>query len=155
VTPGFWARLLLFGALCAAAAWTGGRFTARGLGAWYDGLTKPSWTPPGAVIGAVWTVLFALIAVASALAWQRERAASYTLLLGVNLTLNVAWSYLFFARRSPAAAMGELVLLELTCIGLVLFAWPLSRLAAALLAPYAVWVAFAGLLNWRIVKLNA
>jgi tryptophan-rich sensory protein len=154
MTPGFWPRLLVFGALCAVAAWIGGRFTAQGLGPWYDGLAKPSWTPPGPVIGAVWTTLFALIATASAIFWTRERAAAYALTLGVNLALNVAWSYFFFARRSPSAALGELVILELTCIALVLLAWPVSRLAAALLLPYPVWVAFAGFLNWNVVKMN-
>lgn len=155
MTHGFWLRLLAFGAVCAATAGIGGRFTARGLGPWYDGLAKPSWTPSGGVIGAVWTVLFVLIAVASALAWSRGRPFAYTLVLGVNLVLNAGWSYLFFARRAPAAALSELVVLELTCIALVLLAWPVSRLAAGLLIPYAVWVAFAGLLNGTIVKMNA
>ena len=154
MTPGFWPRLLVFGALCAAAAWIGSRFTAQGLGPWYDGLAKPSWTPSGAVIGGVWTVLFALIAIASAIAWSKDRPLVYTLALGVNLALNVAWSYFFFVRRSPSAALGELVILELTCVALVLLAWPVSRLAAALLSPYAVWVAFAGFLNWNIAKMN-
>ncbi len=152
---GFWPRLLVFGALTAATAWIGGRFTARGLGAWYDGLAKPSWTPPGAAIGAVWTVLFALIAVASAILWSKGRPVAYTLTLGVNLALNVFWSYLFFAQRSPSAALGELVILGMTCVALVLLAWPVSRIAAALLLPYVVWVAFAGFLNGTIVKMNA
>ncbi len=154
MTPGFWPRLLVFGALCAAAAGIGGRFTAKGLGPWYDGLAKPSWTPPGSVIGAVWTVLFALIAIASALVWGKGRPLAYTLALGVNLALNVAWSYFFFARRDPSAALGELVILELTCVALVLLAWPVSRAAAALLLPYAAWVAFAGFLNWNVAKMN-
>ena len=32
--------------------------------------------------------------------------------------------------------------------------WPLDRLAAALLAPYAAWVAFATVLNAAIWRLN-
>jgi len=155
MTGGFWPRLLLFGLLCATTATIGARFTARGLGPWYDGLAKPSWTPPGSVIGAVWTVLFALIAVASALAAGRGRPPAYALTLVVNLALNAGWSYLFFARRAPAAALGLLVVLELTCVALVLLAWPASRLAAALLLPYAAWVAFAGLLNGSVVRMNA
>ncbi|HTO76016.1 MAG TPA: TspO/MBR family protein [Thermoanaerobaculia bacterium] len=155
MTPGFGLRLLVFGALCAATAAIGGRFTTRGLGPWYDDLAKPSWTPSGAVIGGVWTLLFAMIAVASAIVWGCGRPLAYALALGVNLALNAGWSYLFFARRAPAAALPELVILELTCIALVLLAWPASRLAAGLLLPYVVWVAFAGFLNGRIVRLNA
>ncbi|MGE5275782.1 MAG: TspO/MBR family protein [Acidobacteriota bacterium] len=154
MTAGFWPRLLLFGALCAATAGIGARFTARGLGPWYDGLAKPPWTPPGSVIGAVWTVLFALIAVASALAAGRGRPIAYVLALLVNLVLNAGWSYLFFARRAPEAALALLVVLELTCLLLVWLAWPASRLAAGLLVPYAAWVAFAGLLNGSVVRMN-
>jgi tryptophan-rich sensory protein len=154
VTAGFWPRLLLFGLLCAATAGIGARFTARGLGPWYDGLAKPSWTPPGSVIGAVWTVLFALIAIASALAAGRGRPLAYAAALVVNLSLNAGWSYLFFARRAPSAALALLVVLELTCLVLVALAWPASRLAAGLLLPYAAWVAFAGLLNGSVVRMN-
>ncbi len=154
MNSGFWLRLLVFGALCAITAGIGGRFTARGLGAWYDGLVKPSWTPPGAAIGAVWSVLFALIAVASAIIWGHGRPTAYALALGINLALNAGWSYLFFARRAPAAALAELLVLELTCVVLVALAWHVSRLAAVLLLPYAAWVAFAGLLNGSIVRSN-
>ena len=126
-----------------------------GIGPWYDGLAKPSWTPPGAVIGAVWTVLYVLIAVASAIVWSRPAAApgGYAALLVANLALNALWCYLFFAARRPAAALAEIVVLELTCLGLVLLAARTSPAAARLLAPYAAWVAFAGFLNWNIVKL--
>jgi benzodiazapine receptor len=150
----FLLRLLIFGVVCFAAAGLGGMFTSRGLGAWYDGLGKPSWTPPGSVIGAVWTVLFALLAVASALVWKSGRPAGYTAVLAANLVLNVLWSYLFFAQRSPAAAFKELFLLEASCIALIALAAPFSRAAALLLVPYAVWVAFAGFLNWTVVRMN-
>lgn len=147
--------LAVGGALVAATALIGGRFTAVGIGPWYDGLAKPSWTPPGAVIGAVWTVLYVLIAVASAIVWSRSPAApgGYAALLVTNLVLNASWCYLFFAARRPGAALAEIVALELTCLGLVLLASRASPAAAWLLAPYAAWVAFAGFLNWNIVKL--
>ena len=47
----FGAGLAVFGAAVAATGIVGGRFTALGIGPWYDGLAKPSWTPPGWVIG--------------------------------------------------------------------------------------------------------
>ena len=151
----FGTGLAVSGALVAATALIGGRFTAMGIGPWYDGLAKPSWTPPGAVIGAVWTVLYVLIAVASAAVWNRSPAApvGYATLLVANLVLNALWCYLFFASRRPGAALTEIFVLELTCLGLVLLASRTSPAAAWLLAPYAAWVAFAGFLNWNIVKL--
>ena len=32
---------------------------------WYAGLAKPAWNPPGWVFGPVWTVLYAVMAVAA------------------------------------------------------------------------------------------
>jgi benzodiazapine receptor len=154
MTRAFLLRLLVFGLMTFGAAGLGSVFTARGLGPWYDGLAKPSWTPPGSVIGAVWTVLFALVAVASALVWQAGRPAGYTAALIANLTLNVLWSYLFFARRNPAAAFNDLLVLELTCLALIVLAAPISRAAALLLLPYPAWVAFAGFLNRTIIRMN-
>ena len=52
------------------------------------------------------------------------------------------------------AALAEIVLL-LAVIGVnaVLF-WRTDRLAGCLLAPYAVWVAFACVLNFALWRLN-
>ena len=151
----FGVGLAVGGALVLATGLLGGRFTSMGIGPWYDGLAKPAWTPPGAVIGAVWTVLYVLIAVASAIVWSRSAAApgGYAALLVANLALNAFWCYLFFAARRPDAALAEIVVLELTCLGLVVLAARASPAAAWMLAPYAAWVAFAGFLNWNIVKL--
>jgi tryptophan-rich sensory protein len=156
VTRSFVSGLALAGIAVAATAVLGGRFTAMGIGPWYDGLAKPSWTPPGAVIGAVWTVLYVLIALASALVWSRSAAIprGYAAVLIVNLALNAGWCYLFFAARRPAAALAEIGILWVTCLVLVALAARASAPAAWMLAPYAVWVAFAGFLTWNVVKLN-
>ncbi len=150
------AGLFLFGALVLVTAVAGGRFTARGIGPWYDGLAKPAWTPPGAVIGAVWTVLYVLIAVASALVWSKAPvgAGTYAVVLVVNLALNAGWCWLFFAARQPAAALAEIAVLELTCLALIALASRASTTAAWMLAPYAAWVLFAGFLNGSIVRLQ-
>jgi tryptophan-rich sensory protein len=39
-------------------------------GEFYTKLTLPSWAPPPAVFGPVWTVLYALMAVAAWLVWR-------------------------------------------------------------------------------------
>jgi len=152
----FGAGLAAAGLAVLVTALLGGRFTAMGIGPWYDGLAKPSWTPPGAVIGAVWTVLYVLIAAASALVWSRspEPPRAYAATLVVNLALNAGWCWLFFAGRRPGAALIEIGVLGLTCVVLVVLAARVSAPAAAMLAPYALWVAFAGFLNGTIVKLN-
>ncbi len=152
----FGAGLAVFGAAVAATGIVGGRFTALGIGPWYDGLAKPSWTPPGAVIGAVWTVLYVLIAIASALVWSRTGPLprAFVTVLAVNLVLNAAWCWLFFAARRPPVALVEIGALWVTCVLLVVLAAPKSKPAAWMLVPYAAWVAFASFLNWSVVRLQ-
>lgn len=157
MTRSFVTGLAMAGTAVAATAVLGGRFTAMGIGPWYDRLAKPSWTPPGALIGAVWTVLYILIAVASALVWSRSAAVprSYAAVLIINLALNAGWCYFFFAARRPGAALVEIGILWVTCLALVALAARASAPAAWMLAPYAAWVAFAAFLTWNVVRLNA
>ena len=91
--------------------------------------------------------------------WERAPdAATRTWLLAlfiVNAALNVLWSALFFRLRRPDWAFAELVVFWMSILALVLFIGSYSVLAAAVMAPYLVWVTFAGALNLRLVQLNA
>lgn len=141
--------------LCFAAALSGAWFTP---GEWYAGLAKPSWTPPGSLIGRVWSVLYVMMAVAAWLVWnkggfpvQRRPLGIF----GVQLFLNALWTPLFFGLRRPDLAFAEILLLW------VAIAWTISafrrvdRLAAALLWPYLAWVSFATVLNGTLWRMNA
>ena len=123
---------------------------------WYRRLRKPRWQPPGAVFGPVWTVMYALVAASMLVTRARdgERERSQFILFGSNLALNLAWTLIFFRGRSPLAAGVEILVLEGTTVALVVRAWPASRLAALLLVPYALWVAFATALTWAIWARN-
>ncbi len=136
----------------------GSRFTSVGLAEWYGSIKLPPWTPPGGVIGAVWTTIFVLSTAAALIIWNAPAAKSklplFAAVFLLNAALNVAWSWLFFVQHRLALAAWEAVLLDLTCIALVVLAWPVSRLASALLMPYAAWVAFASYLTFTVARLN-
>ncbi len=142
-----------------ACAGLGGVASAPVVGSrWYRRLDKPSWQPPGAVFGPVWTVLYALIA-GSMLTLRAQPGAPegrrpLFVLFGSNLALNLAWTLIFFRGRSPLAAGVEIVALEGTTCALIVRVWPISRLASLLLVPYALWVAFAAALTWTIGARN-
>lgn len=128
------------------------------LGPWYDGLQKPAWTPPPIAFPIVWTIIFALAAVAGVAAWRAAPTAkqSDTVigLFALNGFLNICWSLLFFRLQRPDWALIELLLLEASIVALIVYCGRCSRPAAVLLLPYLIWVGIAGWLNWQVVQMN-
>lgn len=149
--------LLVLLALVYAVAAVGGWFTASSVGTWYQGLQKPSWTPPAWVFGPAWTLLYTLMAVAAWLVWRRGGTVSVRLplvLFGVQLALNLAWSAIFFGARQPGWAVVELALLWCAVAATAAAFRRVSVVAAALLLPYLLWLSFAGALNLAVWRLN-
>ena len=124
---------------------------------WYRQLDRPSWQPPGAVFGPVWTVLYVLIAVAATLAHRDVRGPRrrpVLALFAANLVLNVAWTWIFFQGHAPVAAGVEIVVLLAMTVTLIALVRPFNRVAAAAPSPYAAWVALATALTWAIAVRN-
>lgn len=137
----------------AATAFIAGRFRP---GAWYAALAKPPWTPPGWLFAPVWFLLYLSIAVAGWLVWRAVRpVAVLPLALWVaQLVLNAAWSWLFFGLHRPEAALADIIVLLVLILAFTVAAYRVSRVAAWLVVPYALWVLFATVLNAAIVRLN-
>jgi benzodiazapine receptor len=137
--------------LCFGSAAIGAWFRP---GAWYAGLRKPSWNPPNWVFAPVWTALYAMMAVAAWLVWQRVGLSRECALFLLQLALNAAWTWLFFGLKRPALALADIVVLWMA-IGATLVAfWHVRSLAGLLLAPYLAWVTFATALNAAVWWLN-
>ena len=47
----------------------GSFFTGTGMD-WYETINLPEWTPPGYIIGIVWTIIFVLTAVSALFVWK-------------------------------------------------------------------------------------
>jgi translocator protein len=150
-----WPGLVAWVAVTFSAAAVGSRFQPGG---WYEDLAKPAWTPPDAVFGPVWTLLYLLMAIAAWLVWRREGLAGAALPLSVfaaQLVANAAWSWVFFGLHRIGWALTVVVALwALIALTLGLF-WKRDRLAGALLVPYLLWVGYAAALNLQILRLNA
>lgn len=135
----------------------GGMATASSVTTWYAGLNKPAFNPPNAVFAPVWTTLFLLMALA---AWRVWRAGSGSarrsalMLYAVQLVLNLLWSVIFFGLRQPGLALAEVVLLLGAVLATARAFWRIDRAAGLIMAPYAVWVAFASVLTFEIWRLN-
>jgi tryptophan-rich sensory protein len=154
-----WFSLALFLAVTFAAGGVGGLLMGGEPGAWYAGLRKPAFTPPGWVIGAVWQVLYATMAVAAWRVWRRagdRPGARFALgLYAAQLALNAAWSGLFFGLQRPGLAFAELCVLWAAIAATTALFFRHSAVAGALMLPYLGWVSFAGALNAALWRLNA
>lgn len=131
----------------------------QGPGGWYADAAKPGFTPPGWLFGVAWTVLYAAMALA---AWRLSRrreagvaeAAPLLRLWWIQLAVNFLWTPLFFAAQWLWVGLVDIVLLDVLVAVLVVRAWRVERVAAALLAPYLGWILFATALNASIASMN-
>lgn len=142
----------------AAAAWLGSRATLPNIPGWYAALQKPTLTPPNWVFGPAWTLLYSMMALAF---WRILSVPPGTpgrsvavVTFGLQLVLNGAWSWAFFAARSPALGGATIVALLLAIAVAIAAARRVDRIAALLLVPYACWVSFAAYLNAGVWWLN-
>lgn len=148
-----WLGLAAFVAVVAAVA-LAGSLAVTGAGTEYATLRRPSWAPPAAVFGPVWTVLYAMIAVAGWLVWRRAGVGAAVLAYAAQLVLNGLWTPLFFGAGRYGWALVDIGLLWLGIAVTVLLFRRVSRVAALLLVPYWLWVTYAAALNAAIWWLN-
>jgi translocator protein len=143
-------------ALPLAVGAIGAVWTAEAIPTWYGTLVRPPWTPPDAVFAPVWTALYLSMGVAllDVLRSRREGIGLAGVLFGLQLVLNLGWSWLFFGRRDPQAALLEIALLHLAITATILAFGRVRPRAALLLLPYLAWVSFASILNAEVVRLN-
>ena len=145
-------------AALAAALVAGLGATMTDLGPWYQDLRKPPWQPPDWLFGPAWTLIFGLTAMSAAIAWRNapDRASrEWTIgLFALNGVLNILWSFLFFRLKRPDVALAEVVLLWLSVLVPMIVVARYAKVASILLVPYLAWVAFAGILNIAVVRLN-
>jgi translocator protein len=152
-----WIALLTWIALCFVVAGLGGRWTAGEIPGWYQGLRRPAFSPPNWIFGPVWTILYILMAVAAWRVWLATPSVLRSWGLGlflVQLTLNLAWSWIFFHCHALGRSLMEIVLLWAAIGATTLVFAEIEPLAAWLLAPYWAWVSFAIVLNAAYWWLN-
>lgn len=125
----------------------------------YEKLNTPPPSPPSILFPIIWTILYVLMGISSAMIYtNRERnpeAAKRGLIwYGVSLVLNFSWSIVFFNLQAAFFALLVLIALLFTIIRTILEYRKVKPIAAYLQIPYAIWVAFAGYLNVGIWLLN-
>jgi translocator protein len=130
-----------------------GLMTEGGLQVWYQALHKSILTPPDMVFPIVWGVLYAMIGVVGWLIWSAQTTPHSTVvrrLYVIQLLLNLSWTPLFFHFHFVGASLVVVAAILLLVVALIVRLSAISRLAAGLLVPYALWLSLATYLNYFI-----
>jgi len=151
-------KLILSIVLCQAAGIIGSLFTTPSIPTWYASLQKPWFAPPNWLFGPVWITLFTLMGISFYLVWNKglknKLVKKGLVIFGIQLLLNILWSFFFFGLNSPSYGLIEIIILWIA-IGLTIFKFfKISKNAALLLLPYIAWVSVAAILNYYIWILN-
>ncbi len=126
----------------------------------YDTINRPALAPPMWLFPVVWSILFILMGISSALVWVNrekdvETASSALRIYGLQLIVNFFWSIIFFNMQAYLFAFIWLLLLLALIIIMIVQFRKISPLAAYLQIPYLLWVTFAGYLTFMIYLLNS
>jgi benzodiazapine receptor len=155
-----WLILAAFVGAALAAGALGMLFSPRISAAanhWYALLAKPDWAPPRNWFGPVWIALYVLMGTSAWLIWReryhRGRSAALAA-YAIQLLLNALWAPVFFGAGSIGAGLFVIVALWLSIAWTIREFSAVKAAAAWMMAPYLIWVGFAGALNLAIWKMN-
>ncbi|WP_182085878.1 TspO/MBR family protein [Aureimonas sp. ME7] len=120
---------------------------------WYRHLQKPWFNPPDWIFAPAWTVIYVLVAIAG---WRAFRVGNRRAMVawGVQMALNFLWSPLFFSAHAILPALVVIVGLFVAIAAFLARVASSDRIAFWCFVPYAMWVAYATLLNFAIWRLN-
>lgn len=124
----------------------------------FGNLRQPPLSPPAWLFPVVWSLLYILMGIASYRVWiavtTHEKRREALIFYAAQLVFNFFWSIIFFN-------LGEYLFAFVWLVALWLLIWltkqrfaKIDSVAAYLLVPYLLWVAFAGYLNLGIFILN-
>jgi len=124
---------------------------------WYYGLNLPSWHPSALLIMTGGTLIYACGAWSLMIVWNSTREHGFSWIVrgfGFLVLLNLLWSVTFF--QFHLLLLSPLSGIVFGCAVLVLMKgiWPISRKASLLLAPFALWIMFALLVQYSVLVLN-
>lgn len=122
----------------------------------FAALRQPPLSPPGTLFPIVWTTLFILMGIGSALIYlskHRDRSGALTV-YGLQLVVNFFWTILFFNLGERFLALLWIILLIALVIWMIVRFSTINKTAAYLQLPYLAWLLFATYLNAGVWYLN-
>ncbi len=124
---------------------------------WYAGLQKPSFQPPGWVFGVMWTTLYTMMGIALAAILNEPESKERKLALSLfaaQLTLNFAWSPVFFGFHMIDLALVVIIIMLVLAVATANLFRRIRPVAGWLMLPYLAWLCTATALNYETGRLN-
>ena len=125
---------------------------------WYDGLIKPSWTPPGSTIGLIWSILYPMIAISfvyvMAQAFKGKLSWMIAAVFIVNLIANLLFSPVFFGMKNIPLATLDIAIVWVTIVAQFFLMWPHAKGISFLQIPYFLWVSTASIIQFTVFFFN-
>ncbi|WP_170270288.1 TspO/MBR family protein [Heliorestis acidaminivorans] len=142
--------------ICLGASWLGAKYTLSSF-VWYHNLNKPWFNPAAHTFEPVWIALYLMMSLSLFLVWRQSERKDVRFalsLFGLQLLLNVMWSWIFFGLQSPFWATVEIMVL-IVVIGFTIYHfYRFSKWAAILLVPYFFRTGYEALLTYLIWRMN-
>ncbi len=122
----------------------------------YGELNQPPLSPPGFLFPIVWSILYTLMGVSSAIIYKSNDLEKNDALkiYAFQLIVNFLWTLIFFNMRQFLFSFIWLVLLDILVVVMIVKFYRISPLAGLLQIPYLIWILFATYLNFGIYLLN-
>ena len=125
----------------------------------YSEVNTPPLSPPSIVFPIAWSILFLLMGISAAMIYTSDNASlgerkKALYIYALSLFFNFTWSLIFFNLREFLFAFIWLVALFVLILKTIIEYYKINKVAGLLQIPYAIWVAFAGYLNFGIYLLN-
>ncbi len=125
----------------------------------YDTINRPSLAPPMWLFPVVWSILFILMGISSAMVYLKkdespEAVTSALKVYGAQLVVNFFWTIIFFNMQAYLFAFIWLIILWILIVIMIVQFRKISLVAGYLQIPYLLWVTFAGYLTFMIYLLN-
>lgn len=122
----------------------------------FESFNQPPLSPPAILFPIVWTILYILMGISSAIVWEKGKGRNGRALLiyALQLIVNFFWSIIFFNLNAFLFAFIWLLLLLLLIVLMIIEFYKIDKTAAFLQIPYLIWVSFAGYLTIMTYLLN-
>ena len=126
--------------------------------AWYQALTKPSWTPSGETIGIIWSILYPIIFVTFGIIFYKVYKKKFKSYVAtpfiINLLANFAFTPIQFGLKNLPLAALDILIVWITIIWGIKIVWKSSKILSLAQIPYLIWVTIATILQLSITLSN-